>query len=99
MGDFDGSLWVQDPAFDKLQDEYITLTHDGTDMNMTFADITSEQDTRLDRIEGMLEKITDRLAVLADPDPEKLEQFETLKEAYDKYKFVEKLCGEKKEKE
>lgn len=96
MGDFDGSLWVKNPAPDGLQ---VVYTHDGTDMNMTFADVTSEQDTRLDRIEGILEKITDRLAVLDEPDPEKLAQFKTLQDAYDKYKFVEKLCGEKKEKE
>lgn len=69
------------------------LVHDGTN----WQDVQLETETRMDRLERMVEGIADRLAILDDPDPEKLEQFETLKEAYNKYKFVEKLCGEKKE--
>lgn len=38
-----------------------------------------------------LEKINDRLAILQ-PDPEKLEQFEALRKAYEHYKLMEKLC-------
>jgi hypothetical protein len=42
----------------------------------------------------LLEKIEDRLAILAEPDPEKLEKFAALKKAYDNYKLLEKLIGE-----
>jgi hypothetical protein len=42
----------------------------------------------------LLEKIEDRLAVLADPDPKKLEKFAALKKAYDQYKLMEKLIGD-----
>lgn len=40
----------------------------------------------------LLEKIEDRLAILPDPDPEKLKKFAALKKAYDHYKLMEKLC-------
>jgi len=42
----------------------------------------------------LLEKIEDRLAILADPDPKKLEKHEALKKAYNHYKLMEKLIGE-----
>jgi hypothetical protein len=48
---------------------------------------------RLDRMERMLEKVCDRLAILDEPDPERLEAFKQLQEAYKKYKFVDELCG------
>ena len=41
----------------------------------------------------LLEKIEDRLAILPEPDPEKLEKFAALKKAYDNYKLLEKLIG------
>lgn len=47
------------------------------------------------RLDRNMEKIMKRLAILEEPDPEKLEQFKTLKDAYTKYKFIEGLCGEK----
>lgn len=42
----------------------------------------------------LLESMEDRLAILADPDPKKLEKFAALKKAYDHYKLMEKLIGE-----
>lgn len=42
----------------------------------------------------LLKKIEDRLAVLQEPDPERLEKFAALKKAYDHYKTLEKLIGE-----
>jgi hypothetical protein len=42
----------------------------------------------------LLEKIEDRLAILAEPDPVKLEKYAALKKAYDHYKLMEKLIGE-----
>lgn len=41
----------------------------------------------------LMSKIEDRLAILLDPDPEKLEQFAALKKAYQHYKTLEILCG------
>lgn len=45
-------------------------------------------------ITKLMEKIEDRLAILMDPDPEKLEKYAALKKAYDHYKLMEKLIGE-----
>ena len=41
----------------------------------------------------LFEKIEDRLAILMDPDPEKLKKYQALKKAYDHYKLLEKLIG------
>ena len=41
----------------------------------------------------LLEKIEDRLAILQEPDPERLEKFAALKKAYDHYKTLERLIG------
>jgi hypothetical protein len=40
-----------------------------------------------------LSKIEDRLAILQ-PDPKKLEKYESLRKAYENYKLMEKLIGE-----
>lgn len=45
-------------------------------------------------LEKLLEKIEDRLAILQDPDPAKLEKHAALKKAYDHYKLLEKLIGD-----
>ena len=42
----------------------------------------------------LLEKIEDRLAILQEPDVEKLEKFAALKKAYDHYKTLERLIGD-----
>jgi len=42
----------------------------------------------------MLETIEDRLAIIQNPDPKKLEKFAALKKAYDNYKLLEKLIGD-----
>jgi hypothetical protein len=44
----------------------------------------------------LLEKIEDRLAILQEPDPERLERFTALREAYDAYKMLDTLCGDDK---
>jgi hypothetical protein len=43
---------------------------------------------------NLIQGIEDRLAILADPDPAKLEKFAALKKAYDHYKLMEKLIGD-----
>jgi hypothetical protein len=45
-------------------------------------------------LEKMFQKIEDRLAILQDPDPAKLEKYAALKKAYDHYKTLERLIGE-----
>jgi hypothetical protein len=45
-------------------------------------------------INNILDKIQDRLAILDEPNPEKLEKHAALKKAYDHYKLMEKLIGE-----
>jgi hypothetical protein len=45
-------------------------------------------------LEKMLQKIEDRLAILQDPDPKKLEKYAALKKAYDHYKTLERLIGD-----
>jgi hypothetical protein len=42
----------------------------------------------------LLQGIEDRLAILQEPSPEKLEKFAALKKAYDHYKTLERLIGE-----
>jgi len=47
-------------------------------------------------LKDMFNKIEQRLAILV-PDPNKLEQFEALKKAYNHYKILEALCHETEE--
>jgi len=47
-------------------------------------------------LEDSVEAIKDRLAILDEPDPEKLKQHKILRDAYKKYKMIEALVGEKK---
>ena len=49
---------------------------------------------KIEKMDRNFETIMDRLAVLDDPTAEKLERYKMLREAYLKYKFLEKLCNE-----
>jgi len=42
----------------------------------------------------LLQKVEERMAILQEPDPEKLEKFQALKKAYEHYKTLEKLIGD-----
>ena len=44
-------------------------------------------------IKSTLDKINERLSILV-PDPKKLAKYAALKEAYEHYKLLEKLCSE-----
>ena len=48
---------------------------------------------KIDNLERNMEKIMERMAILDEPDPKRLEEFKTLKDLYDKYKFADALCG------
>jgi len=56
--------------------------------------ISPELMERIDRMERNLDVVMERLTVLDKPNPEKLAKFKQLKVVYEKYKFLEKLCGE-----
>jgi hypothetical protein len=62
-----------------------------TDIDNQLSNIQNTK--RLDRMERMLEKICERLAILEEPVPERLEEFKQLQDAYNKYKFLDELCG------
>jgi hypothetical protein len=72
-----------------------SITTSGT--NTPSLHVTGEAEFENDiKIKGIsivktLDEINKRLAILV-PDPEKLEQFEALKKAYDHYKLMEALC-------
>lgn len=68
-----------------------------SDNNLTVsgdADFQGDVKIKGHSIVKLLEKMEDRLAVLMNPDPEKLERFAALKKAYDHYKLMERLCQE-----
>lgn len=46
----------------------------------------------------LMQKIQDRLAILLEPDKEKLEQFSALKKTYEQYKILDALCTTKDDK-
>ena len=64
---------------------------DTTDIDNQLSNIHNTK--RLDRMAKMLEKICERLAILEEPEAERLEQFKQLQDAYNKYKFLDELCG------
>jgi len=63
------------------------------------ADFDGDVKIKGQSITKLLEKIEDRLAILIDPDPTRLEKFQALKKAYDNYKLMDKLCQETPEEE
>ena len=79
---------------------YNNTSSAGLDLSMTGSDIEDYdwklEPTDLDVVKERLKTIEDRLAILV-PDPEKLEKWEALKEAYDHYKSLEGLIGNPKE--
>lgn len=70
-------------------------TSNNTGLHVT-SDASFEGDIKIKgrSLEKLLEKIEDRLAILQDPDPAKLEKHAALKKAYDHYKLLEKLIGD-----
>lgn len=74
-----------------------TVTLDN-DMQGSFAEdynwTTEKSD--VEQISDRLKTVEDRLAILV-PDPDKLEKWEALKEAYNHYKSLEALIGNPKE--
>ena len=76
-----------------LLEDYFVASPGPNDWSVT-SDIDNQlKNTRLDRVEKSLEKINERLAILDEPTPERLEAFKQLQEAYKKYKFLDELCG------
>ena len=79
---------------------YNNTSSAGLDLSMTGSNIEDYdwklEPTDLDVVKERLKTIEDRLAILV-PDPEKLEKWEALKEAYNHYKSLEGLIGNPKE--
>lgn len=79
---------------------YNNTSSAGLDLSMTGSNIEDYdwklEPSDLDVVKERLKTIEDRLAILV-PDPEKLEKWEALKEAYDHYKSLEGLIGNPKE--
>ena len=80
----------------KMQDALQAIPNPGSwsvtsDIDNQLSNI--HNNTRMDRIEDKLDKICERLAVLEEPTPERLEAFKQLQDAYNKYKFLDELCG------
>ena len=85
------------PAWNPLSWPSITSSGSTIDNSLSVkGDAEFEGDVKIKghSILHLLKKIEDRLAVLQEPDPEKLEKFAALKKAYDHYKTLERLIGE-----
>ena len=69
--------------------------HDGTDISIAIGGTTMDPPLteRIEKIEDNLKKIMERLSILDEPSEEQLEKSKMLKDAYNKYKFVEELYG------
>lgn len=75
---------------------YIISTNTGTPNLSVSGDAEFAGDVKIKgrSLEKLLTTIEDRLAILSEPDPEKLKKFAALKKAYDNYKLLEKLIGD-----
>ena len=85
------------PAWNPLSWPSITSSGSTIDNSLSVkGDAEFEGDVKIKghSILHLLKKIEDRLAVLQEPTPEKLEKFAALKKAYDHYKTLERLIGE-----
>jgi hypothetical protein len=103
-----GPIWTTTPMPGGMGYGPVTISNSTTGITGTskYPSISVTGDAEFDgdvKIKGrsiakLLEKIEDRLAILMDPDPEKLEKFAALKKAYNNYKLLDKLCVEENEK-
>jgi hypothetical protein len=83
------NIWTTTP--------YITTTNGTGTPNLTVsgdAEFAGDVKIKGRSLEKLLTTIEDRLAILSEPDPEKLKKFAALKKAYDNYKLLEKLIGD-----
>lgn len=98
MGDKEYDYIFNNDEFDNFTVNTSDLTVSGYDFsNLTAPTIELDELDGLeynvkDPIEERLSAIEDRLAILK-PDPEKLEKWEALREAYEHYKSLEALIG------
>jgi hypothetical protein len=83
------SAWTSSPYI-------INTTNTGTPSLSVTGDAEFAGDVKIKgrSLEKLLTTIEDRLAILSEPDPEKLKKFAALKKAYDNYKLLEKLIGD-----
>jgi hypothetical protein len=83
------SMWTSSPYI-------INTTNTATPSISVSGDAEFSGDVKIKgrSLEKLLTTIEDRLAILSEPDPEKLKKFAALKKAYDNYKLLEKLIGD-----
>lgn len=62
--------------------------------DQTTSDVNNSMYIMLKRLSDRLSVIENRLAILEEPDPEKLEKYKALKEAYENYKALEQLIAD-----
>lgn len=99
-----GPIWTTTPMTGGMGYGPVTISNGTTTTSKASLSVSGDAEFEGDvKIKGrsvvkLLEKIEDRLAILMDPDPEKLEKFAALKKAYNNYKLLEKLCVEENEK-
>ena len=89
---------LQDDGQYSMHNSGMTITLDKNNMQGSFAEDynwTTEK-TDVEQISDRLQTVEERLAILV-PDPDKLEKWEALKEAYNHYKSLEALIGNPKE--
>ena len=91
-----GTTWTSTPI--TTSPIYTTGTGGGSIKVTGDAEFDGDVKIKGHSLMKLLEKMENRLAILMDPDPEKLEKFAALKKAYDNYKLLEKLCQEEKDK-
>ncbi|MHA1290535.1 MAG: hypothetical protein ACTSPB_24390 [Candidatus Thorarchaeota archaeon] len=96
---------IGDTYYNTANDEI--LIYDGTEYNtqiwtetvtgdLVFTDENGD-DWKLKDLAARLDAIEKRLAILPDPDSDKLEKHKMLRETYKKYKFLEELIGKEDE--
>ena len=87
--------WMITPPTTSNQSLYSTVWNSNVS-NGVSGTLEAENDIILagKSMKKLLESIEDRLAVIIDADPEKLEKFSMLKKAYEHYKMIEKLIGD-----
>lgn len=89
-------IWTTNNTGPSFNSNYYSIGSVGTNSQLHVkGDAEFEGDIKIKgrSVAKTLDKIADRLAILEDPDPKKLEKYAALKKAYENYKMLERLIG------
>lgn len=91
-----GSAYTYSTGYSSLNNTWGAVGAQGTPGLQVSGDATFDGDIKWKgrSLGSLLGSIEDRLAILQDPDPAKLEKHAALKKAYDHYKTLERLIGD-----